>query len=76
MKINILQKSASSAKELFRSADFDNILKCVHCGLCLDNCPTYRELNDEKDSDKEAQRNIPLSSIIPRKTMNSLPYHH
>ena len=50
MKINILQKSASSAKELFRSADFDNILKCVHCGLCLDNCPTYRELNDEKDS--------------------------
>ena len=27
MKINILQKSASSAKELFRSADFDNILR-------------------------------------------------
>ena len=37
-------------KELFRESEFDNILKCVHCGLCLDSCPTYRELGDEKDS--------------------------
>lgn len=41
---------SKTAKELFREAEFDNILKCVHCGLCLDNCPTYRELGDEKDS--------------------------
>ncbi len=41
---------SKTAKELFREAGFDNILKCVHCGLCLDNCPTYRELGDEKDS--------------------------
>lgn len=39
-----------TAKELFRESEFDNILKCVHCGLCLDSCPTYRELGDEKDS--------------------------
>ena len=50
MSINFSQKTDLSTKELFRQADFDNILKCVHCGLCLDSCPTYRELGDEKDS--------------------------
>ena len=50
MSLNFSQKKVLSTKELFRQADFDNILKCVHCGLCLDNCPTYRELGDEKDS--------------------------
>ena len=50
MSIDFSQKTVLSTKELFRQADFDNILKCVHCGLCLDSCPTYRELGDEKDS--------------------------
>lgn len=36
---------AASEAPLQRDLD-----KCVHCGLCLNSCPTYRELGVEMDS--------------------------
>ncbi len=38
---------APSSSDAPRQSDLD---KCVHCGLCLNACPTYRELHVEMDS--------------------------
>ena len=40
----------SEGSKLALDACRDKLLACVHCGLCLEACPTYTHTGDENDS--------------------------
>src|ERR1044071_1931656 len=44
------QTLAEPAFASLLEANTEKLLTCVHCGLCLPACPTYRQLGNENDS--------------------------
>lgn len=46
MQTNLVQEFSNTAE----GQEAESILRaCVHCGFCTATCPTYQELNDERD---------------------------
>lgn len=50
MSTTAKETNAHGALASLLEANTDKLLTCVHCGLCLPACPTYRQLGNENDS--------------------------
>lgn len=50
MSLITQQANSRGALASLLEANIDKLLTCVHCGLCLPACPTYRQLGNENDS--------------------------
>jgi glycolate oxidase iron-sulfur subunit len=49
--VTTIEKSEARARfTSLLEENSERLLTCVHCGLCLPSCPTYRQLGDENDS--------------------------
>lgn len=45
-----MSATSETTKFAFPEIASDLLRSCVHCGLCIGVCPTYREVGDENDS--------------------------
>ena len=48
--VPVRQKQDHSTKPKIPALDLPELYRCVHCGLCLNQCPTYRVLRLEPES--------------------------
>ncbi|HSF57398.1 MAG TPA: heterodisulfide reductase-related iron-sulfur binding cluster [Candidatus Binatia bacterium] len=46
----VAQKQDASIQPKVTALDLPELYQCVHCGLCLNQCPTYRALHLEPES--------------------------
>lgn len=50
MMTTVKNTEAHEALASVLDENIEKLLTCVHCGLCLPACPTYRQLGNENDS--------------------------